>query len=251
MFAHEDAVPYHIYWEVLNAKHFGVPQNRERVFIVGVRDDYDNSFRFPVGFPLEKRLKDILEDEVDEKCYLSEKMIDYLTNNSELQKNSETRRGRVGNKVAQTLDTSCNQAVIRAIRGRNPENPKSRESGLETKQMLELNHNGTSNALTTVQKDNVVVQLNQSKESGGNQPYKQNRIFDGAALSPTLDTECGRPGYLFKHSIRKLTPRECFRLMDFSDSFKFVVSNTQLYKQAGNSIVVAVLAAIIEMMNLK
>lgn len=64
---------YNNYWKVLNAKDYGIPQNRERVFIVSIRKDIDNgSFKFPKGFPLELRLKDMLEDEVDEKFYLKE-----------------------------------------------------------------------------------------------------------------------------------------------------------------------------------
>lgn len=66
----EDA-GYNNYWKVLNAKDFGIPQNRERVFIVSIRKDIDNgTFEFPEGFPLELRLKDMLEDEVDEKYYI-------------------------------------------------------------------------------------------------------------------------------------------------------------------------------------
>ena len=67
---------YNNYWKVLNAKDYGIPQNRERVFIVSIRKDIDNgTFKFPEGFPLELRLKDMLEDEVDEKYYLSDKML--------------------------------------------------------------------------------------------------------------------------------------------------------------------------------
>lgn len=76
IFPREDAAPYHIYHQVLNAKHFGVPQNRERVFIIGIRDDADNNFHFPKPFHLVKRLKDVLEKEVDKKFYLSDKMIE-------------------------------------------------------------------------------------------------------------------------------------------------------------------------------
>lgn len=268
MFPDENAVPYHVYYQVLNAKDYGVPQNRERIFIIGIRDDADNNFNFPKPFPLVKRLKDVLEDNVDEKYYLSERLINGFIKHTENQKakgngfkfepkkhsdigncitarcfkmgiddnyiqvnsatskgyeiakvgedsinfehpNSKTRRGRVGVGVGQTLTTSCNQGVaIGAIRGRNPENPTSRQSGLPTQQMLEVNENGTSNCLTTVQKDNVVIK---------------------------------------NYRIRKLTPRECFRLMDFPDTFDFsVVSDSQAYKQAGNSIVVNVLAEILK-----
>lgn len=78
------AAGYNNYWQVLNLKDFGIPQNRERVFIVSIRKDIDNGqFKFPTGFPLELRLKDVLEEQVDEKYYLSKKMVDYVTANVE------------------------------------------------------------------------------------------------------------------------------------------------------------------------
>ena len=77
----EDSVPYHIYFQVLNAKHYGIPQNRERIFIIGIRDDEDNNFQFPKPIPLEKRLKDVLESEVDEKYFLSDKMLELIEYN--------------------------------------------------------------------------------------------------------------------------------------------------------------------------
>jgi DNA (cytosine-5)-methyltransferase 1 len=299
-FPYADAAPYHIYWKVLNAKNYGVPQNRERVFIVGIRDDEDNVFRWPKEERLTTRLKDILEEEVDEKYYLSEKAIkgfikhrdrmkergngfgfdptygdDYAScvstragsrpddnfikvksavkkgyeearegdSISLQQPNSETRRGRVGNQVAQTLDTGCSQAVmIGAMRGRG-------EKG-NTEQQIEINETGNSNSLTTVQKDNLVIQLNPSKESGGQQPYQQNRVFDPKGGSPAVLANLGgdRNHNILENEfkIRRLTPRECFRLMSFPETFDFsCVSDTQAYKQAGNSIVVAVLEKII------
>jgi DNA (cytosine-5)-methyltransferase 1 len=85
MFPIDEAAPYHIYWQVLNAKDYGIPQNRERVFIIGIRDDEDNNFDFPKKERLTKRLKDVLENEVDEKYFLSDKMVSYLTQNSKKQ----------------------------------------------------------------------------------------------------------------------------------------------------------------------
>lgn len=66
---------YKNYWKVLNAKDYGIPQNRERVFIISIRKDIDKGFEFPEPFPLQLRLKDMLDAEVDEKFYLSEKCI--------------------------------------------------------------------------------------------------------------------------------------------------------------------------------
>ena len=74
---------YNNYWNVLNAKDYGIPQNRERVFIVSIRKDIDDgSFEFPEGFPLELRLKDLLDDEVDERFYMSDREINYMNRDS-------------------------------------------------------------------------------------------------------------------------------------------------------------------------
>lgn len=75
IFPYEESVPYHLYWKVLNAKDYGVPQNRERVFLIGIRDDEDNNFRFPLEETLTKKLKDVLEPNVDDKYFLSEAAI--------------------------------------------------------------------------------------------------------------------------------------------------------------------------------
>jgi DNA (cytosine-5)-methyltransferase 1 len=173
IFSFEDSVPYHLYWSVLNAKDYGVPQNRERVFLIGIRDDRDNNFRFPKEERLTKSLKDVLEDDVDEKYFLSERMINYLESNSDKQKengNGFKYNPTDGNKIANSITTKA-----------------------------------------------------------GNR----------------MDDDFIRNGY----KIRRLTPRECFRLMDFPDTFTWTCSDSQAYKQAGNSIVVSVLAKIIN--NLK
>ena len=219
IFPHEKSTPYHVYYQVMNAKHYGVPQNRERIFIIGIRDDSDNNFQFPKPIPLTKRLKDVLESEVDEKYFLSDKLINFFiknTNQNKAKGNGFAFKPKTENELSNSITTQSGSRMddnflkIGAIRGRNPQNPKSRQSGLETEQMLEINENGTSNALTTVQKDNVVV-------------YKR---------------------------IRRLTPLECFRLMDFNDNFKWNVSDSQAYKQAGNSIVVSCLVEIIKKLKL-
>jgi DNA (cytosine-5)-methyltransferase 1 len=266
LFPYDGSVNYHLYWQVLNSKKHGVPQNRERVFLVGIRDDVDNKFQFPKEEHLSKRLKDVLEKNVDDKYFLSDKMINgFLSHNKrhieekgqdgfnwkpkdETQianclranaalcptdntikiksatakgyeeakigdsinfsvPNSETRRGRVGKGVAQTLDTACNQGVIIPL-----------------------------------------FQYGQGSRDG-------RMVYDKNGISPCMVTAMGSgggvtPSVIDDYKIRRLTPRECFRLMDFPDSFTWPVSDSQAYKQAGNSIVVNVLYKILKQLPL-
>lgn len=351
IFPHEESVPYHVYYQVMNAKHYGVPQNRERIFIIGIRDDIDNNFSFPKPFPLEKRLKDVLESEVDEKYFLSDKMITWIDKHREKRSSSgkypfTEEDDYSGCITARYNKMGAEDIFIGAIRGRNPQNPKSRETGLETEQMLEVNENGTSNALTTVQKDNVVIiqksqdyredgSLREFSEfsptlranMGDNHPMVKNVVIPannskgydiaeeeedsinfsvpssttrrgrvGKKVSQTLDTACnqgiatkqlskqqleklqnlevdeniagcitnaiGRAGSsdeyiasvkrnaIITQRIRRLTPTEAFRLMNFNEDFKWEVSDSQAYRQAGNSIVVNCLVELLKKLNL-
>ena len=186
------------------------------------------------------------------------------------------------------------EPVICASRGRNTDNPSDRTTGISTEQRLELKNDGISNTLTTVQKDNLIIEpkiknigsinghqsgnvLHHDSDlspclcvAGHVEPLKimqvgnivdnknfgnpqRGRIYSPEGLSPALNTVPGgglEPKFIEKrieYRIRKLTPRECFRLMGFSDAdFDKIhgISNTQLYKMAGNSIVVNVLEAI-------
>lgn len=172
------------------------------------------------------------------------------------QPNSKTRRGRVGKQIAQTITTSPHQAVfIGASRGRNPENPSDRTIGSPTVQRLEINQNELSNTITSVTKDNLVIErivqvgnVNFTSRMNGNP--QDGRVYSEYGVSPTLRAHTG-PLVLNDFRIRRLTPLECWRLMGFDDE-SFVkakisgVSDTQLYKQAGNSVVVNVLEKIFE-----
>ena len=150
--------------------------------------------------------------------------------------------------------------TIVAMRGRNPDNPSDRTAGSQTEQRLEMNMQDTSNCLTSVQKDNLVLEKplllgGVGKENEFGSQYRQgNRVYSSNACAMALNSQpvgnAGGNSYLYNvgYRIRKLTPRECWRLMDFSDEdfekAEEVNSNTQLYKQAGNSIVKNVLIAI-------
>ena len=212
-----DQLGYNTYWQVLNAKHYGIPQNRERVFAISIRKDLNQTFEFPKPEELTLRLKDILEDEVDEKFYLSEKCIQGFLKHNEnhiakgtgfLRKprdlNGHASYLRANGALAPTDNTIVEAGyypypnsdkkhqtntvynpegisptlaatdyknpvkIIGASCGRNPENPSDRTVGAPTEQRLELNTQGTSNTITTVQKDNYVVEISNNPIRLGN-----------------------------------------------------------------------------------
>lgn len=151
------------------------------------------------------------------------------------------------------------ESQIVAMRGRNPDNPSDRALGSLTEQRLEVNMQGTSNCLTSVQKDNLLLENNIQKvgqiSSNGSQC---GTVISDNGISANL--VAGTHGYANSHiaqqyRIRKLTPRECGRLMGVSDEdidkMTAVNSNTQLYKQFGNSIVVDVMCAMFKNLNIK
>jgi DNA (cytosine-5)-methyltransferase 1 len=155
---------YTYYKQVLNAKDYEIPQNRQRLFIVGFLNNTD--FKFPPTIPLTLKVNDFLLKEIEEKYYLSEKMVKHIfydrKNNHILNKNTDK-------EVTHTILATCSK-------------------------------------------------MHRSTEDN----------------------------YISTPKIRRLTPRECLRLMGFSDDFKIVVSDAQMYKQAGNSIVVNVLINILK-----
>lgn len=152
---------YDNYWRVLNAKDYGIPQNRERVFVVSIRKDIDQGFEFPKQMSLDKRLKDFLEQNVDEKFYLSATAV-----SSFLKSTFSQERNRLNTKdIAKTLlardahgPQLVSEPVIAASRGRNPDNPSDRTTGAPAEQRLEINSQGICNTLTNVQKDNYVLE---------------------------------------------------------------------------------------------
>lgn len=141
--------------------------------------------------------------------------------------------------------------------GRNPERPTDRTPGIPTEQRLEPNAEGLSGCLTSVQKDNMVLEKpillgGVGKENEFGTQFRQgNRVYSSEACAMALNSQpvgnAGGNTYLYNvgYRIRKLTPRECGRLMGVSDEditkMAAVNSNSQLYKQFGNSIVVDVM----------
>lgn len=334
---------YNVYWKVLNAKNYGIPQNRERVYLLFIKKDLDNGkFEFPEPFDNGLRLKDLLEDEVDEKFYISDEKVErFITNlndkNSLLYDPCQVKREgksreyseyaptlisrdykdprlvnenvvrQVGNisdcngawdnpQVGRVYDVSGCSPTLNTCSGGGHE-PKviqvgklnSSQDGVvidengiapthtaghgNTPKVLKIGNinpsgngmngsvyseNGLSPTLTTNKGEGNKVAIKQALETLNENDCKPgdtinafNKHVDKSGYSPTLTT---RPEG-FKTAIlpvtdniriRKLTPRETFRLMGFSDENfdavqKVGVSNSQLYKQAGNSIVVDVL----------
>jgi len=157
---------------------------------------------------------------------------------------------------------------IVAMRGRNPERTTDRTPGIHTEQRLEMNKDGLVNTLTTVQKDNLCLEIKQATKEGSikckvggcydasypDSTMRRGRVQNGGNVTPTITAQGGENiNYVETvYRIRKLTPKECWRLMGYTDEdfekAAAVNSNTQLYKQAGNAIVKQVLMAIFSQM---
>ena len=328
---------YWNFWQVLNAKDYGVPQNRERVFVVSILGG--DQYLFPNKIKLEKRLKDILEPVVDEKYYLSDKMVEGFLkhNDNHLGKtgfvwqprdlNGYASALRANGALCPTDNTIAEPILIGGMQANQSiktdgvctcltssmgtgggyvpmvteplaydeqngyvrkdgcvgtlttdgSSPKHNNRVIEPLYIKEATHKGyaeaydgdsvtldqpnsqtrrgrvgkqISNTLTTscnigvVQVGNIV----ETDSFGGNP--QRGRIYSTDGCSPALNTMQGgglEPKIVEKYRIRKLTPRECWRLMGVKDEQYdklHDISNTQLYKMAGNSIVVDVLMGI-------
>ena len=298
---------YQSYYKVLNAKDYGIPQNRERCFMISILGDYN--YTFPRPIPLKLRLKDMLEEQVDEKYYLSQDKVDkfvkkfdetpYALLGGEQEHQSVKKDGisttltssmgtgggyvpminepmeskRIGglfddekgkhqagsiwdtNHLAPTLDTM--QGGYRQPCVIVPEATKKGYAEAEVGDSINLEQPNSK-----TRRGRVGKQVAQTLTTSCNQAIIEPKIiddtqgFDGVReykdYSPTL--RAARSGLKVNQDfrIRKLTPKECFRLQGFKDEdfekAEKVNSNTQLYKQAGNSIVKQVLMAIFKQM---
>lgn len=309
------ALGYTNYYQVLNAKDYGIPQNRERVFTVSIRNDIEKKYEFPAGeknnnsinvvgnympsnydasrivdeegiaptvkenhgtvtaalqrfeFPpkqkLKIRLKDILENEVDEKFYLSDTQVERMkTTNFECSKFEH--RVCQEDSITPTLcardwkDPKCVQVGTLDIKGMDCIKRVYSDEGLsptltdmqggnrqpkiivdsDIKPSVAKNYEREAQEIAKSDKE-----IYQCECTSG---WQDNKV--GIKVSPTIRYSSTHTCVYNDYRIRKLTPRECWRLMGFDDeSFEKaaqVNSNSQLYKQAGNSIVVNVLESI-------
>lgn len=233
---------YKVYFKVLNSLDFGVPQNRERVFIVGFRHDIhyplrDGIFIFPKGRPLEITLYDLLEKDVDEKNYLSEKMQKYfkkhfkgksLPSKSVFALTSTDYKG-VSKQRANVIDED---AIFQEF-SHSGEGGKGR--GLRE-------YSGVSPTLNSIMGtggNNVPMIIANTVDCDGYLRTGKRKRVDGKAVLTSVN----------ERRLRRLTPLECFRLQGFPDEHclnasRAGVSDSQLYKQIGNAVTVTVIEAI-------
>lgn len=217
-------------YKVMNSRHYGVPQNRERIYVVGIKKDIAHKkFEFPEPVELKKTMKDYLESNVAEKYYLGKKGIEFVINHKNLMK----RYTQINGDVA-LCETKNQQFNWHGDFRFEPFESIDSEDGKEIAEKYYL-----SDKLV-----NYVM-------SSGTKGFYSKPEIDLDVARPLLSTmmkmhRAGVDNYVTTAGrIRKLTPRECLRLMGFSDTFKIEVSDTQIYKQAGNSIVVDVLMRIL------
>ena len=246
-----ESAGYNNYWKVLNAKDFGVPQNRERVFIVSIRKDADTgAYKFPEGFPLRIRLKDLLENEVDEKFYINNERVSKLLGSipvedavvGGMQKNQAVKSDGVCTCLTSSMGAGGGYVpMVKQIGNVCPtktrDNPNQGRVYDPDFMAPTLNCMGGGNLQPCV----AVAMRGRYAHDGQVQQNIEvpDREYANAITTVQKDSLIAEPSL----RIRKLTPKECFRLMDFEDvdfdKAAAVNSNSQLYKQAGNSIVVA------------
>ena len=284
-------IGYYCQYSVLNTKDYGVPQNRERLFMVGFLDhEAYYRFQFAEKIPLVKRLRDFLEPIADDKYYLNGKTIEMFTNKTNKAKadgNGFAFKPQDGDKIAFAITTKAGQRIndnyikerlivdtkspddLRAYSEYSPtlqandyKEPKKVLEGvvgmLDTKDN-ECNRrvygtDGTAPCLQTMQGGNrepKIICLNQEGEPMPNVPEngQANRIYSKNDITPALNIGWQPKTFEKSYRIRKLTPLECWRLQDFPNEAhekakQAGVSDSQRYKQAGNSMTVAVVEMI-------
>ena len=216
---------------VLNAKDYGIPQNRERVFIVGFRKDLNlnKEFEFPKPIPLEKKMQDFLIDNAPGGYFLPEKGVDFVTD----EKNLHKRYTQIDGEIQ-----LCQK--------------KNQQFNWHGDFVFQSEEDAKNKIKKDLEKYFLSEKVRKYVLSSGTKNFYSKPKTDLEVARPLLTTmhkmhRAGVDNYVTTDGrLRKLTPRECFRLMGFSDNFKIPVSDTSAYQQAGNSIVVDVLIHIME-----
>ena len=250
-----ESIGYKCYWEDLNAKDYGIPQNRNRCFMVSVLGDY--LYEFPQPIPLEHFLADCLEQEVDEKYYLSDAIIDtYLEYN---RRNEEKGNGFKFNPGGGQFNSQSNTdegrkpsvrqlcGAIISQQGRKVERLTDTATTLMARDYKGFGNQGQTGVLVckkdeVMENDVIRHSYTHSRMIGQMRDIQQNN------MSPTIDTRADCLGVVKNYRIRKLTPKECFTLQGVKmQDIKLLQknqSNSSQYHLAGDSICCSVLIAI-------
>ena len=228
---------YQIYEQILNSKDYGIPQHRERMFCIGFKKP--TVFEYPNPIPLEHVMYDFLEDYIDSKYFLKEKGIKFVTSSWNRQKRYTQINGEI--QLCQKRNQQFNWHGDFTFHPALSEEDFD-EFIFEVKDVEEKYYLSEKVAKYVL--------------SPGTKNFKTSVCTDLPIARPLLQSmhkmhRAGIDNYVtHKGRIRKLTPRECLRLMGFKDDFKIVVSDTSMYQQAGNSIVVDVLIAILKQLDI-
>jgi DNA (cytosine-5)-methyltransferase 1 len=230
---------YSINSKILNSCDYGIPQSRNRIFVVGFRKK-NTDFLFPKPIKLQKTMQDFLEDHTDSKYFLGEKGVKFVTKITNQNKHYTQINGDIA--LCQKANQQTNwhgDFIFEEV-----------EKKLEYDEFLfDVNEVDKKYYLSKTVKDYVL--------KSGTKNYKAAPGTDPEIARTLLQSmhkmhRSGVDNYVTHHKgrIRRLTPRECLRLMGFRDSFKIAISDTQTYRQAGNSIVVDVLIALLRQMDI-
>lgn len=219
----EEDCNYDIYYQVLNGKDYGIPQSRERIYCIGFRRETD--FKYPAPIPLEHTIYDFLQEVFESKYLLKERGVHFITETVNHQKSYTQINGEIA--LCQKRNQQFNWHGDFVF------------------------HPALATDTTNPDEDDYLYRVADYEED-----YFANKSSGAYAIEPQ-DSEHHRmikdknvEVDSTKGRYRKLTPRECLRLMGFDDSFKIVVSDTATYKQSGNSIIVNVLMALLKQMDI-
>lgn len=232
---------YDVKYRVLNSCDYGIPQHRERVFCLGFRKP--TKFEYPAPIELEYKMYDFLEDYIESKYFLKEKGIKFVTSHKNREKSYTQINGEIA--LCQKRNQEFNwhgDFVYHPDSELTPSDEKFDEFIFDVKDVEEKYYLSEKVAKYVL--------------AGGTKNFKTSTETDLEIARPLLHSmhkmhRAGVDNYVtHKGRIRKLTPRECLRLMGFKDSFKIAVCDTAMYQQAGNSIVVDVLIALLKQMDI-
>ena len=264
-----ESLGYKNYWKDLNAKNYGIPQNRDRCYMISLLNS-NCDYTFPQPIKLKLRLKDMLEEKVDEKYFLSDKMIKYLTNPLAMnggRKKVFMRNFDTNKEIASTITCAAGnrppdnyilvkeatqKGYVEAYEGDGIYiNRPHQKRGVVQKNMIQtIKCNCNDGDVKRYINSDIIDKFKEGQAADISFPNGYNKAKRVHNECPAINGTTTESSFIVKNDlrIRKLTPLEVWRLMGFSDNdfdkAEKINSNTQLYKQAGNSIVVNVLMAI-------